>query len=249
VEILGAIKFGERADELRERVKKLQAESDSKISQEVHQGVLAELKKVQAESDSKFAPEEHQRTLARLKDAEAKASQPSPDSNRLRGQLKERDDRIAQLEKQLNESNRSVEILTKELVDSKGKVEIVTTELRGSQKNLTEASRQIKDQSKKIDEYASTDRHKTLLGYIHQFENLEKRSSWMGNAYVEQNYTKQYNEILRALKKELPNDNYIQSATPLSEYGTSETFSTNLKSASSRLRGYLQQRYLEKPSS
>jgi hypothetical protein len=64
------------------------------------------------------------------------------------------------------------------------------------------------------------------------------------NDYTEQNYVKEYNEILRALQKELPNDNYIQNPTPLSVFGTRESFESSLKSTSSRIRSYLDQRYL-----
>jgi len=241
VEIFGVVKFGERAEELRARLGKLQAESDSKIAPEVHQAALARLKK----AESKIAPEVHQAALARLKEAESKSSLPSPESSKLRGQLKERDEKITELTKQLIEAKRSGEILSKDLSEAKGKIEIVNVELQGSQKGFSEISRQFKDQTKKLEEMVSLDKRRTLTGYIRQFEDLEKRSGNTVDDYTELSYVRQFNDVLTALKKELPNDNYIQNVTPLWLTGTRHSFSSSLKSASARIMAYLEQRYLK----
>lgn len=240
IEIWG-IKIGETDDELRARLRKVQAESDSKVSKEIHQNALNRLK----EADSKIAPEVHQAALARLKEAESKASLPSPESSKLRSQLKERDDKIGELTKQLTESKRINEILAKDLADVKGKIEVVTVELHGSQKNFSEISRQHKDQTKKLEEMVSLEKRNILTGYIRQFEDLEKRSGTTIDDYIELSYVRQFNDVLTALKKELPNDIYIQNVTPLWLTGNRHSFSSSLKSTGARIRVYLEQRYLK----
>jgi predicted nucleic acid-binding Zn-ribbon protein len=127
-----------------------------------------------------------------------------------------------------------------------GKYESLNTELKSSQKHLSEISRQHKDQTKKLEEMVSVDKKRTLSGYFHQFALLYSRTGQAGSEVAtEQNYTKQYNELLTALKKELPNDNYIQHAEPLSLEGTRSGLVNSLESASTRIRAYLEQRYLK----
>lgn len=184
---------------------------------------------------------------SRVRDTESKASLPSPETSQLRSQLKERDNRIATLTKELIETTRRVEVLNKDLAEAKGKVENVSVELQGSQTKVSEVSRQFKDQSKKLEDITSLDtaRRRTVAGYIQQFEDLEKRSGSSLDDYVEQNYVKQFNEVLTALKKDLPTDNYVQNVQSLWLYGTRESFASNLKSTSARIRLYLDQRYLK----
>jgi chromosome segregation ATPase len=222
VELFGIVKFGESADDLRKRLVKLQAESESRIAPEVHHAVLA-----------------------RLKEGEAKSSLPSSEGSKLKGVLKERDNRIAELTKDLAEAMRTVEKLTEGLSETRGKVENLSAQLQASRKTSAERSRQLKEQTEKMEKITSIERRKAIMGYVQQFEVLENSVGRTLNDYTEQSYVKEYNDILRALQKELPNDSYVQNATPLSIFGTRESFESSLKSTSSRMRSYLEQRYLK----
>jgi chromosome segregation ATPase len=197
------------------------------------------------ETEPKIAPEVHQAVLTRLKQAEAKASQPSPEISKLRSELKERDETIAQLTKELNDATWKAELLTKDLSDAKGKTETVTIELRAYQSKLNAISEQLKEQTKKLNEMVSLDRRNTLRGYIRQFEFLEKNSALSSDSYVLRNYVNEYNDILSALKKELPSDNYVQRTTSISSVGTTDSFVSAIKSGAARLKLYLEQRYLD----
>jgi septal ring factor EnvC (AmiA/AmiB activator) len=146
VELFGIVKFGEGADDLCKRLVKLQAESELRI-----------------------APEVHHAALARLKEAEAKSSLPNTEDSKLKGRLKERDNKIAELTKDLSEAMRTVEKLTKDLSEARGKVESLSVQLQASRTASAEISRQFKEQTKKMEEIISIERRKIITGYVQQF--------------------------------------------------------------------------------
>jgi septal ring factor EnvC (AmiA/AmiB activator) len=146
----------------------------------------------------------------RLKEAEAKSALPSTDSAKFKGQLKERDDKIAEMTKDLSEARHTVENLTKDLSEARGKVESLSVELQASRKTSSEISRQLKDQTKKMDEFLSVEkqRQRIIAEFIQQFDLLEKNVSTSKDDYTAQGYIREYNAALQALKKELESDEF-----------------------------------------
>lgn len=208
VEIFGIVKFGERDDALRARLVKAQTDAETRIAPEVHNAVLA-----------------------KLKDAESKTSGPKIEASKLKLQVKEREDKIAELDKTL--------------AQTKAGLDAARNDLLLSRKHSQELTSQVSELKKQVEETSLINKKKSVRGFVQQLYELEKSVGGSKDPYTAQAYARAYNEILTAVQKELPNDAYVQSTNPLSGLGTTESIEASSKNAFSRLRVYLEERYLK----
>lgn len=208
VEIFGIVKFGERADDLRARLLKAQAEAESRISPEVYKALLG-----------------------KLKAAESRNYSPKIEAEKFEAKIKERDDTISDLRRQL--------------VETKTALENAKSDLQRSAKASQELKSQLIELKQKVEDISLADKRKGILGFVHQLNELEKNVGGSKDAYAAQAHARSYNQILTGIKRELPNDAYLQSANPVSDLGTLDSITSGVKDSFSRLRVYLEQRYLK----
>jgi predicted nucleic acid-binding Zn-ribbon protein len=226
VEIFGIVKFGERDDALRARLVKALAENETKI-----------------------APEVYNAALERAKVAESKSTEPNPqiksrlfvaenEVGSLKVQIKDRDTKIAALEKELAETS-------KERAESNRTLEATKKELQLSRKELQEKAVQLDELRKKVEEISLANKKRGVYGFVEQLIALEKLVQGTVDTWNESPYVNSYNEIVTGLKRELPTDAYLQSVNPLSDRPATATVAASLRSSVPRLRVYLEQRYLK----
>jgi DNA repair exonuclease SbcCD ATPase subunit len=196
-----------------------------------------QLLKARAEIESRIAPETHAAVLARLKEAESKISQLTKeaesrisqlnkDVGNLKVELKQREDRASQLTKELEEAGTTVGNARQDLQVVKEENQKLIIQLSELKKEL-DSSRLIK---KKIQAFADDLAVLAMFGHI---------SSNQGG------FVDQYNNILKSLKNELPNDFFIKSVQELDPNATGTTVGLKLANGSQQLKGYLDKTYLK----
>jgi chromosome segregation ATPase len=215
VEIWG-IKLGERDEELRQQLQKAQAEMALKIAPETHAAVLARLK----EAESKVSQ--------LTKETESRISQLNKDVGNLKVQLKQREDRASQLTKELEETNMTLGNARRDLQLAKDENQKLIIQLSELKKEL-DSSRLILTK-KKIQALADD------LAVLAKFGAI---SSNQGG------FVDQYNNVLKSLKNELPNDFFIKSVQELDPNAIGTTVGLKLANGSQQLNSYLEKTYLK----
>ncbi len=187
-----------------------------------------QLQKAQDEIESRVPLEKHNSLLGRLKEAESRNSQRSSEVDNLKIQFKQREDKINQL--------------TKELEETKLALETTNRDLQLSRQEAQKLSAQLNEMKKK--DYISPMVKKRLEAFSQQLSELEKQAISLDtqNGWA---LITSYNNILKSLRKEIPNDTYVQNASELKSEGSIFVLGPSLRTASSQLKYYLERAYLK----
>ena len=187
-----------------------------------------QLQKAQAEIESRVPSEKYNAVLAPLREAESKISQQSSDIDNLKKQLKQREDKPSQLMKDLEETKAALGIARKELQLSKEE----------NQKLIAQVN-----EMKKKDEPSFIFKKK-IEAFSQQLSEIQKQGPNL-NSYDQWAVVTSYNNILKSLKKDIPNDSYIQNTVELNTGGDWSYLRAAVTSGSSQLKNYLERTYLK----
>lgn len=186
-----------------------------------------QLDKAKAEINSRVPREEYNALIAKLKQTESKSSQGTSDVNVLKVQFKQREDTITQITKEIEETKLALATAKRELQSARDQAQRIAAEL---------------DELKK--KQVGSIPQKKIQAFIQQLVSLEKEAPSM-DGYNQTALVTSYNNMLKSLKKDLPNDTYIQGASELSPSSSWSYLGPALKLFSAQLKNYLEQTYLK----
>lgn len=184
-----------------------------------------QLLKAQAEIQARVTPEAHNVVLGERKGLEAKLSRANQDLDKLRTEIKENDGRVGQFSKELEEAKATL-----------GKA---MRDLQSAKDENHKLSLQINELKKTFD--ASVLTRKKIQAFVQELARVE-----FGKEFPREGGTIEgYNVILRSLKKELPNDSFVQTSKELDVSIDWRILAPMLGNTTSQMRGYLETTYLK----
>jgi archaellum component FlaC len=197
-----------------------------KLAQATQESTLKEQDNQAARPAGWVAPEVYNAVTARLKDAEAKFSRANNQLDTLRLELKQSEGRVNQLSKEFDETKSTL-----------GKA---MRDLQSVKEENQKLSVQLAEMKKTLD--ASVFTRKKIQALVQELTRVEFARAFPRNSGGTVDL---YNTILRSLKKELPNDFYVQDSKELDPSTDWAILAPILGNTSSQLKGYLETTYLK----
>ncbi len=187
--------------------------------------------------------ETHNVALVRLKEVESRNSVTNADNARLKAQVKERDEKIEELNKAVVESKKAASTEKFSFGESP----------KESMERAAKLAVQVEELKRKVEELTFTNKRKAMAGFVQQLTELEKLSTvadrhttTLADYNAVMAIAHSYNQLVTGLKKELAqSDPYVQAVNTVDASAQYLPVLAYLRATIPQLRISLEQRYLK----